>query len=346
MKILDRYILTTYLKTFFSVFNILMFIFVLQTIWLYIRELAGKDLDLMIIGKFLLYFAPKLVPLVLPLTILLASIMVFGQFAENYEFAAMKANGISLQRAMRSLSYFIVGLSVVAFFFANNIIPWAEFESFNLRRNLAKVKPAMAIAEGQFNEVGNINIYVREKTGDRGQYLEDVTIHQKKSIKKGNYTVIKSKEGELISSEDSDILQLELRDGNYYDEVINRNTRKYINNKPHVQSTFETYIINVDLNEFNADVDLEDKKSDGRYNMLNISGLNYTIDSLTKRKSDKFSDLSKTLLNRTTFPALQKPIGIKKDSTYRSVFDFPPHSRIATKFVNCAREYFQSIDLP
>lgn len=81
-----------------------MFIFVLQTIWLYIGELAGKDLDVEVILKFLLYFSPKLVPLVLPLTILVSSIMVFGAFAENYEFAAMKSSGISLQRAMRGLT--------------------------------------------------------------------------------------------------------------------------------------------------------------------------------------------------------------------------------------------------
>ncbi|HLV69214.1 MAG TPA: LptF/LptG family permease, partial [Xanthomarina sp.] len=107
MKILDRYILTSYLKTFISVFVILMLIFVLQTIWLYIKELAGKDLDMVVVAKFLLYFSPKLIPLVLPLTILLASIMVFGSFAENYEFAAMKSTGISLQRAMKGLSIFI-----------------------------------------------------------------------------------------------------------------------------------------------------------------------------------------------------------------------------------------------
>ncbi|MEJ2113875.1 MAG: LptF/LptG family permease, partial [Flavobacteriaceae bacterium] len=152
MKILDRYILTTYLKTFISVFVILMLIFVLQTIWLYIKELAGKDLDIIVIAKFLIYFTPKLIPLVLPLTILLASIMVFGNFAENYEFAAMKSTGISLQRAMASLSVFIVILGVVTFFFSNNVIPWAEYNSFNLRKNIAKLKPAMAIAEGQFNE--------------------------------------------------------------------------------------------------------------------------------------------------------------------------------------------------
>ena len=83
MKILDRYILKTYLKTFLSVFVILMLIFVLQAVWLYISELAGKDLDIDTIMKFLLYITPTLIPLILPLTILLVSIMVFGTFAEN-----------------------------------------------------------------------------------------------------------------------------------------------------------------------------------------------------------------------------------------------------------------------
>ena len=122
MKILDRYIFITYLKTFFSVFIILMLIFVLQSVWLYITELAGKDLEIDIIAKFLVYVTPRLVVLVLPLTILLASIMVFGSFAENYEFAAMKSTGISLQRAMRTLSVFIVGLAITTFFFANNVM--------------------------------------------------------------------------------------------------------------------------------------------------------------------------------------------------------------------------------
>tara|TARA_R110001583_G_scaffold130350_3_gene282086 strand:+ start:1017 stop:1328 length:312 start_codon:yes stop_codon:yes gene_type:complete len=93
-----------------------MLIFILQTIWLYIKELAGKDLDIGIVFKFIFYFLPKLIPLVLPLTILLSSIMVFGSFAENYEFAAMKSTGISLQRAMKGLSVFIVGLGIVTFF--------------------------------------------------------------------------------------------------------------------------------------------------------------------------------------------------------------------------------------
>ena len=162
MKILDRYILTSFVQTFASVFIILFFIFILQGIWLFISELAGKDLDIWVVTKFLLFYSPKIVPLVLPLSVLLASIMTFGNFAENYEFAAMKSSGISLNRAMRSLIVFIFGLSIVAFFFANNIIPKAEYKFLNLRKNIIQRKPAMAIIEGQFNAVGTFNIKVEK----------------------------------------------------------------------------------------------------------------------------------------------------------------------------------------
>ncbi len=314
MKILDRYILTTYLKTFFSVFIILMLIFVLQTIWLYISELAGKDLDILVVGKFLLYFSPKLVPLVLPLTILLASIMVFGNFAENYEFAAMKSTGISLQRAMRSLSVFIVLLGITAFFFSNNVIPWAEYNSYNLRKNIAKVKPAMAIAEGQFNPIGNINIKVAKKTGDRGQYLEDVIIHQKKSTRKGNYTVIKSKTGELISDEKSDVLKLVLFDGNYYEDILSKDPKDR-NKKPHAKSTFETYTINIDLSSFN-DIDLEEKNFDSRYTMLNINELTYTVDSLKNKKQEDIKAFSENLHNRSAALTLNSGFEVKEDTIF------------------------------
>jgi lipopolysaccharide export system permease protein len=157
-----------------------MMIFILQSVWVYISELAGKDLEIVVVLKFLLYVSPRIVVLVLPLTILLASIMVFGGFSENYEFAAMKSTGISLQRAMKSLSVFIVFLAVISFFFANSVIPFAEFNFYSLRRNIAKVKPAMAIAEGQFNQLNEINIKVAEKSGENGEFLRDVIIHQKK----------------------------------------------------------------------------------------------------------------------------------------------------------------------
>lgn len=342
MKILDRYILTTYLKTFLSVFVILMFIFILQSVWLYINELAGKDLAISVIFKFLIYVTPTLIPLILPLTILLTSIMVFGSFAENYEFAAMKSTGISLQRAMRSLSIFIVFLGIVTFIFSNNVIPWANFNFYNLRKNIAKVQPAMAIAEGQFNDIGNYNIKVEEKSGDRGQYLKNVIIHQKKTRRIGNYTVISSKTGELISSENSNILQLILYDGNYYDEILSKNpteAKKY----PYAKSAFDEYIINVDLEGLN-DVDLEDKSYDSRYSMLNVNELNYTIDSLIVDKANELQEISTTLYNRTSITNLNTNIEPKKDTLYEGeILDlFTTNQKI--QLLNLAKNTASSTD--
>lgn len=303
MKILDRYILSTYLKTFFSVFTVLLLIFLLQSVWVYISELAGKDLELDVILKFLIFVAPRIVALILPLTILLASIMVFGSFSENYEFAAMKSTGISLQRAMKSLSVFIILLAGVSFFFANTVIPAAEYNFFNLRRNIAKVKPAFAIAEGQFNQLADINIKVANKSGDRGQFLEDVIIHQKKGTINGNYNVIKSKTGEFISLDDSDIIQLVLIDGNYYDELQPADYIKRTKNRPQVKSTFDTYTINIDISTFNV-VDFEKKDITTKHNMLGISDLNKTIDSLALGKKRVFDEFSKTMQTRSNHDQL------------------------------------------
>ncbi len=308
MKILDKYILVSYLKTFFTVFVILMFIFVLQTIWLYIGELAGKDLDAEIIFKFLLYFSPKLVPLVLPLTILLSSIMTFGSFAENYEFAAMKSSGISLQRAMRSLTFFIVLVSFTAFFFANNVIPAAEFKSINLRKNIAQLKPAMAITEGIFNEVGEFTIKVEEKTGENDRFLKDVIIHQK-SPRGGNLTVIKANHGELTGSTDSEILSLILKDGNYYDEIQQNDPSKRMN-KPFTKSYFEEYVINIDLSNLN-DVDMEDENFRNSQNMLKISELTQSLDSLSVAYNQEMRNFAELMQNRsgaTQYNTNYKPI--------------------------------------
>ncbi|WP_299276639.1 LptF/LptG family permease [uncultured Psychroserpens sp.] len=313
MKILDRYILTTYLKTFLSVFIILMFIFVLQAIWLYIGDLAGKDLDTFIILKLLLYITPTLIPLILPLTILLVSIMVFGQFAENYEFAAMKSTGISLQRAMRSLSIFIVLLGVTTFIFSNNVIPWANYRVYNLRKNIAQVKPALAITKGQFNDIGNYNIKVQDKSGDNDQFLTNVVIHKKNKNGK-NKTVIVSESGELRSSEGSNILQLVLYNGNYYEEIFTRNPRQS-QKRPHAKSYFEEYTINVDLEGLN-DVDINDKSYESRYNMLDVAELNHTIDSLYDKRDETRKNFANALYNRTSIPTLNNNMSPKKDSIF------------------------------
>ncbi len=299
MKILDQYILSRFLYNFFSSFFILIVIFIFQGIWLFIDDLAGKGLGIVIIGKFLFYFIPTLVDKVLPLTVLLSSILTFGTFAENYEFAAMKASGISLQRGMRSLIIYVVFLGVVTFFFANNVIPKSEQKIFNLRRNIAKVKPAAAITEGVFSDFEGtgegMNIKVDKKYGEQDRFLDNVIIH-KKTKQSVNNTVIKAKSGELISSEASDIIQLVLKDGNYYEELKSKNNKEK-RKHPFAKSKFETYTINIDISELNN----QDFEEDGNITtdkMKNVGRLIKDIDSLRQNNLEKVEAFSKNIVTR------------------------------------------------
>ena len=316
MKILDQYILRRFLYNFFSSFFILIVIFIFQGIWLFIDDLAGKGLGMVIIGKFIFYFIPTLVDKVLPLTVLLSSILTFGTFAENYEFAAMKASGISLQRGMRSLIIFVLFLGVVTFFFANNVIPKSEQKMFNLRRNIAKVKPAAAITEGVFSDFEGtgegMNIKVDKKHGEQDRFLDNVIIH-KKTKQNINNTVIKAKSGELISSEESDIIQLVLKDGNYYEEVIPKDAKER-RKQPFAKSNFETYTINIDISELN-DQDLEEDQNITTNKMKNVGRLIKDIDSLRENNLEKVEAFSKNVVNRMGAFPLQTPV----DSTQKNL---------------------------
>jgi lipopolysaccharide export system permease protein len=174
----------------------------------------------------------------------------------------------------------------------------------------------MVIAEGQFNEVGNeYNIKVADKSGDRGQFLKEVLIHKKTGGKAGNYTTIYSKTGELIGEEDSDILQLILFDGYFYDDTPPKNQLER-QKMPMTKSYFKKYIINVDLSNIN-NVDLEQKDTNDKYNMLNVSDLSYTIDTLIIDKENNIKELANNLYNRSNLPIINIGISSKNDSNYQ-----------------------------
>ncbi|MBN09802.1 MAG: permease [Flavobacteriaceae bacterium] len=322
LKIIDRYIVGLYLGRLISVFAICMLIFVIQTLWLYIDELAGKGLDLFTIFKFLIYYSPKLIPLVLPLSVLLASLMTYGTLAENYEFAAMKSNGISLQRAMLALIILHFFLGIGTFYFSNYIIPYGELKSYNLRKNLAKLKPTIAITEGIFNDLGNMTIKVKNKSGINGQILDDIIIHEKTSDNK-NRIVIKANSGELRTETTDAMLQMVLYDGYRYEEIV---TKKVINKSRHpfAKVHFKEYIMNIDLSEFN-NVDLDAENYTSTYRMQKVNQLVVSIDSL-ERDLNKQKSIFSENFNKTR--GISQLEIIKKDTIQlnnklkSSVFEF------------------------
>jgi len=284
LKILDKYILKFYLSRFIAVFAICFLIFIIQTFWLYIDELAGKGLDIFTIGKFFIYFSPKLVPLVLPLSILLASLTTYGTLSENYEFIAMKSNGISIIRSMVALLIFHVFLGIGSFYFSNHVVTYGELKSYNLRKNLAKLKPTLSIREGIFNDLGDMNIKVSRKFGDNEQYLEDIILHNI-SNDEINRLVIKAESGE-VRNENDDYLQLILKNGNRYEDIVpttSAERQKY----PHTKASFDEYILNIDISDFN-NVDLGEETYRSTYKMQKINQLKKSSDTLnTKFEKDK-----------------------------------------------------------
>jgi lipopolysaccharide export system permease protein len=263
---------------------------------MFIDDLAGKEVDYEIIFKFLIYYTPKLIPLILPLTVLLASIMTYGDLAENYEFAAIKSSGISLIRSMKSLIVFNLILCISVFFISNNLIPYAEFKSYNLRKNLAKVKPSLAITEGIFNNIGFMNIKVDDKFGLDNSNLKGIIIH-KSNANNDNNIVIKASSGKLVSNEFSDVLKIELNDGYRYEEIFNNksNSDQY---KPQTKIYFEKHEIFINLKELN-NVDFSEEKYSNTFRMQNVNELKFSIDSLELKLVDQYQDFSNNFYKRT-----------------------------------------------
>ena len=323
LKIIDRYLIKEYLTRLISVFTICFLIFIVQTFWLFIDELAGKGLDFDTILKFLVYYSPKLIPLVLPLSVVMASLMTFGSLAENYEFAAMKSTGISLFRAMTALIILHITLGVGAFYFSNHVIPYGELKSYNLRKNLAKLKPAIAIREGVFNDLGQMSIKVKRKYGSDNRLLEDVIIHEK-TKDYTNRIVIKAVSGELKSKTTDANLQLVLYDGNRYEEIKEKGNRnKY--RHPHAKVHFKEYIMNIDLSQFN-NIDLTEEKYTTTYRMQKVAQLRTSIDSLEINFKTQKKIFSENLNKKHSLKKVRKSMKgeeVLKDTLFQAnVLDF------------------------
>ncbi|GGX15214.1 hypothetical protein GCM10007384_16120 [Aquimarina muelleri] len=242
--------------------------------------------------------------------------MIFGNFAENYEFAAMKSSGISLQRAMRTLSVFIFFVGIGAFLFSNTVIPSSEKRFINLRKNIVKVKPAMVITPNQFNDLGDINIKVAEKYGDNDEFLRDIIIH-KKGVRPGNSTVIKAIDGELKGNVNSDLVTLILNNGNYYDE-IHQNSPQKRKKLPFAKARFKKYVLNIDLSSLD-NVDMDAQQYSKGFNMLNVSELKHEIDTVSGQVNKGLKSMILEIDRRIGFEGINR--NIKIDTTKKITKD-------------------------
>ncbi len=287
MKIFDKYIIKSFLEPFLATFFVVLFVLVMQSLWLAFDEIAGKGIDIFFILKFLGYLALMLTPTALPIGILLSSIMAMGNLSENYEMAAIKSAGISLKRVIRPLIILILFISALNFVFLNNIYPWATLKQKNLYLNIKKKKPALALVPGAFNtEIPGYSIKFDEKYGEEENLLKNVQIADL-SAAKGKIKVITAEKGIISSEEGSKYMTLTLENGNYYEEHVKKSMPLKDREKmPASNATFKTYIINIDISSFNDDETLDDEKIKEHHGMLSLTQL----DSISKSQKITYDE--------------------------------------------------------
>lgn len=306
MKILDRYILKSFLVPFFATFLIILFVLVMQTLWLAFESIAGKGIGLFFIFKFLYYTALVVSSQALPIAVLLSSIMALGNMSENYEFAAAKSASISLMRLMRPLIILTLLISVLNFLSLNYVFPYATLKQKNLTNNIKKKTPALALISGSFNsEIPNYQIKFDEKYGEEQNLLKKVLIYDLSS-KKGNKKIITAERGKIISEEGSKYMTLVLFDGYYHEEHIPK--RRNINSMkkmPASNATFEEYTFNIDISKF-TDSDLDETKYTKSYNMLSLGQLKDTIPEMKLSYDEYLTSKSKSIYIKINAKELYK----------------------------------------
>ncbi len=206
-------------------FFISLFILVMQFLWRYVDDLVGKGLEVNVLAELMFYASLQVVPMALPLAILLASLMSFGNLGENYELTALKSAGISLPRIMAPLIIFTVIVCIGAFKFSNNILPVANLKLYSLLYSVRQASPEFDIKEKIFYDgLTNFSIKI-EKKSKTNDMLYDIMIydHRNKLAKNSNVTIADS--GKLDFSDDKKFLKLTLWDGITYDENADRQKR-------------------------------------------------------------------------------------------------------------------------
>ena len=278
VKRLYTFMLQQFLPLLAMTFFISLFIVLMQFLYKIIDDLVGKGLSLGVIGELFFYAALSLVPTALPIAILLASLMTFGNLGEKFELTAMKAAGISLIRIMSPLIAFIVLVAIGAFFFQNNVLPVAQTKMWTLVFSMRQKSPEVEIPERAFyDQIPGINLYVEKKNPETGM-LYDMIIYD---VSKGldNSRVILADSGKLNFTEDKTHLFLQLYQGemfeNIRDNALGSSSNKYL---PFRRESFDTKKIYMTFDaNFNR---IDEGAMRNQYIGKNIVELRHSIDSI------------------------------------------------------------------
>lgn len=284
IKRLYSFILQSFVPVFAMTFGICLFIVLMQFLWKYVEDLVGKGLDNLVLAELFFYAGLSLIPLALPLSILLASLMTFGNMGERFELTAIKASGVSLLKAMRPLIILIVFISIGAFFFQNEAMPRINVKFRTLLISVKQKSPELDIPEGSFyNGIDGYSIYVKKKNPDIGMLYGVMIYDTSKGFNDMSIFICDS--AKMRMSETKDFLRLSLYSGQRFssdkETNVNNNTPVYADNSKNTPYSRENFKIKDIIIRFDANFKrIEESSLEGSQISMNLRELNHAIDSL------------------------------------------------------------------
>lgn len=324
IKKLDKLIIRSFIGPFIATFFIAFFVLMMQSLWKYIDDLVGKDLDLLTIGNFLWYASASLLTLAMPIAILISSIMTFGNLGESFELVAIKAAGISLLRFMQPLTIVAILLCGVTFLFANYVIPYANLKFKTLYYDITYKKPAIDLKQGTFyTHIPGYAIKVGKKDSD-GKTIHNVLIYEQQSLLQDNSII--AEKGRMSFSLDKKFLEFTLFNGYRYQERGN----SMDTSSEFIRLGFKEYKKLFDLSSLQM-MNTPDSIFKNDTKMLSIRQLNVSIDTITKMQDSLEKKLKSELnaqLNYVILPESiwQKSTVSKPNSKIKKFSDLLPDS--------------------
>lgn len=345
IKKLNVFIFKSFIGPLVITFFIALFVLLMQFLWLYIDELVGKGLSVLIIAKLMFYASAHLVPTALPLAVLLASIMTFGNLGEHFELTAIKSAGISLQRIMMPLIFFSAFLTYGAFFFANNLQPKANLKFYTLLYDVKQQHPALDIREGIFNnDIDGFSIRIGDKHSSKTM-MYDFMIYDHTS-KTGNNKVTVADSGTIKISDDTKYMVINLFSGSRYEEVEEKEKTLEKKQFPMQQDVFDEQTILFKLEGWDFE-ESDESLFKHNYQMQNVAKLSNSVDSLKKKldvKKENFvTNLRKIKILKNELKVSSKEDSIKYGKRDSILWNTKPDNLLVMKDMDSLFNSFEKI---
>ncbi len=301
-------------------FMIVIFIMVMQFLFKYINELVGKGLEFPVVAEFTLYLTASMVPMALPLAILMAALMTFGNLGEYYELTAMKSSGISLVRIMLPLIVLIVILSIGAFAFSNNVLPVANLKWRSLLYDIQRKQPAFNITEGVFyNGIEGYSMRVDRKDPNTNM-MYGIRIYDH-TERRGNNMVTVADSGFMKVSSDDTYLIFTMFNGSSYKEIEPESKNRADFTFPFRMDQFQEQSLLIELTGFGLDR-TDESLFKSNYSMMSLEMLEHYEDSFKTELERIHHGLEESLTKRTYYNQNRKLTRPQKNDSLAQDFIF------------------------